>query len=66
MLAKALDQNGPREHYMRATLDADGLHAFDRQDSSLLTVLAGANALLVRPPHDPAQPVGALVSYIAL
>ena len=66
VLAKALDQNGPREHYMRATLDADGLHAFDRQDSSLLTVLAGANALLVRPPHDPAQPVGALVSYIAL
>lgn len=65
-LAKPLDQNGPREHYMRATLDGDGLHAFDRQDSSLLTVLAGANALLVRPPHDPAQPVGAMVDYIAL
>jgi len=65
-LAKPLGKNGPREHYMRATLDADGLHAFDRQDSSLLTVLAGANALLVRPPDDPAQPEGALVDYIPL
>lgn len=65
-LAKALGQNGPREHYMRATLNADGLCAFDRQDSSLLTVLAGANALLVRPPHDPPQPEGEWVDYIAL
>jgi molybdopterin molybdotransferase len=65
-LAKPLAPNGPREHYMRAELDADGLRAFDRQDSSLLTVLAGADALLVRPPHDPAQPEGAMVDYIAL
>jgi molybdopterin molybdotransferase len=27
---------------------------FDRQDSSLLSVLAEANALMLRPPHDPA------------
>ena len=29
-----------------------------RQDSSLLSVLASANALLVRPPHDPAHKCG--------
>lgn len=65
-LAAPLPANGPREHYMRAMLEGDGLRAFERQDSSLLTVLAGANVLLVRPPHDPAQPAGAEVSYIPL
>ncbi len=65
-LAAPIGQNGPREHYMRALLDDDGLRVFDRQDSSLLTVLAGANALVVRPPHDPPQPKGAEVTYIAL
>ena len=65
-LSAPLPANGPREHYMRAILEGDGLRAFERQDSSLLTVLAGANALLVRPPDDPARPAGAEVSYIAL
>ena len=65
-LAVPLNKNGPREHYMRGKLGPDGLQAFERQDSSLLTVLAGANALLVRPPHDPSQPVGAVMDYIPL
>lgn len=65
-LAAPLTKNGPREHYMRAHLSVDGLTAYDRQDSSLLTVLAGANALLVRPPNDPAQPIGAEVFYVPL
>ncbi len=65
-LATPLTQNGPREHYMRARLTPAGLSAFDRQDSSLLTVLAGADALLLRPPHDPAQPVGTVMEYIPL
>lgn len=65
-LAAPLTANGPREHYMRAKLSADGLTAFDRQDSSLLTVLAGADALLVRPPQDPAQSVGTVMEYIPL
>lgn len=65
-LAAPLAANGPREHYMRAELSADGLTAFDRQDSSLLTVLAGADALLVRPPQDPAQAMGTVVEYIPL
>ncbi|WP_299736271.1 gephyrin-like molybdotransferase Glp [uncultured Roseobacter sp.] len=65
-LAAALPQNGPREHYMRATATPEGLRAFDRQDSSLLTVLAQANALLVRPPHDPARAIGEPVAYLPL
>ena len=66
VLAAPLPQNGPREHYMRARITAEGLSAFDRQDSSLLTVLAGADALLVRPPNDPPRDIGAPVEYIAL
>lgn len=65
-LAAPLGENGPREHYMRARLLSDGLVAHDRQDSALLTVLAGADALLIRPPHDPAQPVGAVAEYVPL
>lgn len=62
--------NGPRAHYMRARLSdgPDGrlVTAFDRQDSSLLTVLSEANALLLRPPHDGAQSAGALVEVLPL
>jgi len=65
-LTAALGPNGPREHYMRAHLGPEGLRAFDRQDSSLLTVLADANALLVRPAHDDARPVGTPTEYIPL
>ena len=65
-LAEALPQNGPREHYMRARRTSEGLIAFDRQDSSLLSVLSSADALLVRPPHAPAAPEGTLVEYIDL
>ncbi|MDW3222211.1 MAG: molybdopterin molybdotransferase MoeA [Paracoccaceae bacterium] len=65
-LAATLPKNGPREHYMRAKVTPDGLRAFDRQDSSLLTVLADSNALLVRAPHDPARETGESVSYLPL
>jgi molybdopterin molybdotransferase len=65
-LAVALGPNGPREHYMRARLTDTGILPFERQDSSLLTVLAGADALMVRPPHDLAQDRGATVEYIDL
>lgn len=51
-LCNSLPPNGPREHYMRGRLDTDGVTVFDRQDSALLTVLADANCLIVRPPHD--------------
>jgi molybdopterin molybdotransferase len=65
-LASPLASNGPREHYMRATLDHGALRVFDRQDSALLSVLAQSNALVVRPPHDPARAIGEQVDYIDL
>lgn len=65
-LAQPVEANGPREHYMRAELDEDGLTSFERQDSSLLSVLGAANALLVRPPHDPARAAGETVEYLPI
>lgn len=66
ILTKPLTANGPREHYMRAVLDNDGIHACDDQDSSLLSVLARANALLMRPPQDPARQIGDEVQYLPI
>ena len=63
-LAQDIPANGPREHYMRATLTDDGLTPAERQDSSLLSVLARANALMIRPPDDPARAKGARIDYI--
>jgi molybdopterin molybdotransferase len=51
---------------MRASFSNGQLTPFDRQDSALLSVLAQANALLVRPPHAPALGAGAEVPYILL
>ena len=65
-LACAIARNGPREHYMRASFSNGQLTPFDRQDSALLSVLAQANALLVRPPHAPALDAGTEVPYILL
>ncbi len=65
-LAAPLGQNGPREHYMRGRLEDGGLNAFDRQDSSLLSVLAEANVLIVRPPHESEKAVGEPVEYLPL
>ena len=65
-LAAALPANGPRQHYMRATWQDTGLQAFDSQDSSLLSVLAQAEALIVRPPHDPAREIGEPVGFLSL
>lgn len=65
-LLEPLGKNGPREHYMRARVSADGITASSRQDSSLLSVLGGANALLVRPPNDPARSEGDTLDYVPL
>jgi molybdopterin molybdotransferase len=67
----ALPANGPREHWMRARVVVDRAGrlvatAFRDQDSSLQTVLAGANALLVRPPNAPAAPPGDGVRVLML
>ncbi|MBO9444946.1 gephyrin-like molybdotransferase Glp [Ruegeria sp. R14_0] len=65
-LTEPLAENGPREHYMRAIRDEAGIRACPDQDSSLLSVLAQANALLVRPPHDPARPADDEVQYLPI
>ena len=69
-LVGALEPNGPRAHYLRARVDPGPCgwtcRPFPRQDSSLLTVLAEANALMVRQPGDPALPAGAPVGFIWL
>lgn len=65
-LDRPLAQNGPREHYMRAVVADGKVTAFDNQDSSLLTVLSQANALLVRKPDDPPLEAGAAVRYLPL
>ena len=65
-LAAPVGPNGPRQHYMRARLDNGTLTVFDNQDSSLLSVLARANALAIRPPNDPAQPAGSELAYLPI
>ncbi|MFT6073197.1 MAG: molybdopterin molybdotransferase [Yoonia sp.] len=65
-LASAIGANGPREHYMRARIDAEGVTVFDRQDSALLTVLSNANCLAVRAAGDPARARGDAIDIIPI
>lgn len=65
-LAQALAANGPREHWMRARLGADGVTPFPDQDSSLVTVFAAADCLLRRLPKAPAAGVGESVDILPL
>ena len=67
----ALEANGPRQHYLRATTAAgpDGqpvVLPVRSQDSSLLAPLAQADCLLIRPPHAPLAAPGALVPILPL
>jgi molybdopterin molybdotransferase len=61
-LAAALPANGPRAHYMRATLTPGdgwpGILPAASQDSALLTVLSGSGALLIRPAGDAPRQAG--------
>lgn len=63
-LAAPLPKNGSRAHYMRAHLDGDKITVADRQDSSLLTVLSAADALVIRAPFAPAAELGETVSFV--
>lgn len=65
-LARDLHKNGPRQHYMRGVLKDGTVDVFDRQDSSLLSVLAEANCLAVIPPFAPEQPKGTVVDVLVL
>ncbi len=51
-LAVDLPANGPRAHYMRATISDGYATPAKSQDSALLGVLASADALLIRPVND--------------
>ncbi len=69
VLAAPLPANGPRDHYIRAHVKAgpDGARRvtpFADQDSSLVTVMAAANALIRRPPFAPAADIGEGVAIL--
>jgi len=64
-LGADLPANGPREHYLRARIAEDGTAvASDRQDSSLLRVLAGADCLIVQPAGNPWRKTGEWVEIV--
>ena len=69
-LARPLAANDLRQDYVRAKLAwRDGepwVEAFAVQDSSMLSALADADALIVRAPHAPAAGEGARVEVIVL
>jgi len=70
VLAQDVRQNGGREHYMRAKVEstANGteITPFERQDSSLLTILGQSNALLVRPPNGGPLNKGVSVEFVRI
>ena len=70
-LATPLPANDQRQDYLRARLSHDGddlplITPFDRQDSSMISVLSRSDALLVRPPFDPARAIGDLVTALPI
>ena len=69
-LGQAVGANGPREHYMRARLEetAEGpvVFPFPAQDSSMLSILAAANALAVHAPGAGAMAAGDMIDVIPL
>lgn len=71
VLSLPLPKNGPRAHYMRAILDTRSggkptVRPVANQDSSLLTPLAAADCLLVRPIGAAAAPAGTEVPVLLL
>ncbi|MFC7734359.1 gephyrin-like molybdotransferase Glp [Roseomonas sp. GCM10028921] len=69
LLGAAIAANDRRQDYLRATLaeNADGrlvATPLPVQDSSMLSVLAHAGGLLVRPPHAPASATGTVVPVV--
>ena len=62
-LARALPANDRREDYLRSVLSAGAggelvADPFAAQDSSMISLLAGADCLVVRPPHAPPAAAG--------
>jgi molybdopterin molybdotransferase len=63
--------NDQRQDYLRATLshDADGTLVatpVPKQDSAMLSLIASADALIVRPPNAPAAESGEMTGIVPL
>ena len=65
-LGAAMPANDRRQDYVRATRSGEFVTPLPRQDSSLLTVLASAESLIVRVPNAPAASIGDLVLTLDL
>ena len=66
LLQNDLPKNGIRKHFMRAYLKNGQLAVSKKQDSSLLSVLQKANALVIRQANEPSAQKGDLITYIKL
>lgn len=68
--ATSFEANGERAHYMRGEMfEADGVskvRPLASQDSSLMSLLAKANCLILRRPHAPAAAPGDSVEILPL
>ena len=70
-LGKDLPANGKRQDYMRATLERDDhgdliATPFELQDSSVMSLMATADCLVVRPPFAPAAQQSESVKILRL
>lgn len=65
-LSTDIPSNGPRAHYMRATIANGMVTPMSSQDSALLRILSDADTLIVRPPFAPAAKAGEHVDIISL
>jgi len=66
-----LQENDRRQDYLRANLSHDEagapwVTAAGKQDSSMISVFANANALIIRPPFDPEKSIGDAVMVMPL
>src|SRR5688572_11486759 len=71
VLAHPMEANGPRQHYMRGTLERVAgalprVTALASQDSAHMSALAAADVLIVRPPDAPAAAPGEVVRVLPL
>ena len=71
LLGRDLPANDKREDYLRATLAKDAAGQlvatpFDKQDSSMLSLMARADCLAIRPPHAPAAKAGDSIEIMLL
>jgi len=69
-IATDMPENDQRQDYIRATIETTeaqlAVRPATKQDSSMMGVLATADALIVRPPFDPPLTAGDLVDILPL